>query len=93
MPKHGKTETQLLFDRIQEVKKEALLDYAIIGLVDDDDFGQGPFMQFQTIDSWEVEQEHLNHIKPNMQTHGLQNKMMEDVVIISAMWTSLHFIQ
>ena len=76
MPKHGKTETQLLFDRIQEVKKEALLAYAIIGLMDYDDFDQGHFMQFQTIESWEVEQKHLNHIKPNMQTHGLQNKMM-----------------
>ena len=82
MPKHEKTKTQLLFDQIQKVKKAVLLDYAIIGLMDNDDFGQGSLMQFQTINSQEVEQKHLNHIKTDVQTYSLQNKVVENAVVI-----------
>ena len=41
-------------------------------------FGLGPIMQIQTINTWQVEKKHLTHIKTNMSTHGLQNKIMEN---------------
>ena len=50
--------------------------------MNDDDFGQGPLMQFQTINSREIEQKHLNHIKTDVQTRGLQNKVVENAVVI-----------
>ena len=41
-------------------------------------FGLGPIMQIQTINTWQVEKKHLTYIKTNMSTHGLQNKIMEN---------------
>ena len=82
MPTHAKTETQNLFNHIQQVKAEALLGYAMIGLMDNDNFGLKPIMQIQTINTWQVEQKHLMRIKTDMSTRRLQNKIMENAIII-----------
>jgi hypothetical protein len=79
-------------EEVQTSLKKAILGYALMTLLDENNLGSGPRLMTQTINPWAINLKYAKNFKCLVVQKELQNKKVENTIIMGMEWEWVNMI-